>query len=77
MNTTCNFKEKKEKDGFYPYNVLFGKTKDKAKITKLWILSFYTQNNIYDYVWNRKSVKFMRLIIIWDLKTRLRNMPQF
>lgn len=48
-----DFKEKeREKEGFNPYNVLFGKTKDKAKITNLWILSFHTQNNIYDYVWN-------------------------
>lgn len=31
-----DFKEKeREKEGFNPYNVLFGKTKDKAKITNL------------------------------------------
>ena len=45
-----------------------------AKITKLWILSFYIQNNTFIYVWNKKNFQFfMSVYIFWSLNTRLKK----
>ena len=39
---------------FPVYNVLIGEISFE-KITKLWILSFYVQNNTFIYVWTKKE----------------------
>ena len=48
-----------------------------AKITKLWVSSFYIQNNTFIYVLNKKEYQlFMSSYIFGSLNTRLKNMPQ-
>ena len=45
-----------------------------AKISKLWILSFYIQNNTFLQVRNKNEYQlFMSLYIFWSLNTRLKN----
>ena len=48
-----------------------------AKITKLWILSFYIQYNTFISVWNKKEYQLcVSLRIFLSFNTRLKNKPQ-
>ena len=45
-----------------------------AKITKLWILSFYIQNNTFIYAWNKKRIPTLcELIHFFKLKYKIEN----
>ena len=62
---------------FHVHNILFGETSFSKDKKKLWILSFYIQNNTFVYVWNKKEYQLcVSLYIFSSLNTRLKNMPQ-
>ena len=76
VNSVCTFYKTLEKELFFMFTIFYLVKPLLAKITKLWILSFYIPNNTFICVWNKKEYQLcVSLYIFWSLNTRLKNMP--
>ena len=69
VNSVCTFYKTLEKELFFMFTIFYLVKPLLAKITKLWILSFYIPNNTFICVWNKKEYQLcVSLYIFWSLR---------